>query len=212
MTYNIYILDDHPAVVEGITSLLQKDRYIIHSSTSLSGLINHLKSNRLDLLVLDYEVKDVQATDIIPQLRTLQQDLPILIYTMHSECWIMQMLVKAEVNGIVIKGDKLSDMEKAVQSIMEEQEKFFSPTALNSILSIMGSESAKRTLSYSPSPRELEIIELLSRGLTSEEISRKLNLSKNTIDTMRKNILLKSEAVNVSHLMRIAFMKGWIKA
>lgn len=124
----------------------------------------------------------------------------------------MQMLIKAEVNGIVTKGDKLEEVRKAAYRIMEEQEKYFSPTALNAVLSIMGDQSAKRSLTYNPSPRELEVIELLSNGLTSEEISQELNLSKNTIDTMRKNILLKSGAINVSHLMRIAFIKGWIKS
>ncbi len=212
VTYNLFILDDHPAVVEGVCSLLKKENYNIHCSTVLSDLINYLKNNHLDLLVLDYELRDIPAIEIVPKLRQQQPDLPILIYTMHSEFWIMQMLIKAEVNGIVTKGDKLEEVKKAAYRIMEEQEKYFSPTALNAVLSIMGDQSAKRSLTYNPSPRELEVIELLSNGLTSEEISQELNLSKNTIDTMRKNILLKSGAINVSHLMRIAFIKGWIKS
>lgn len=210
--YNLFILDDHPAIVEGVCFLLKKENYDIHCSTVLSDLINFLKNNRVDLLVLDYELKDTSAIEIVPKLRQQQPDLPILIYTMHAESWIIQMLIKAEVNGIVTKGDKLDELKKAACRIMEEQEKYFSPTALNAVLSIMGDQSAKRNLTYNPSPRELEVIELLSNGLTSEEISQELNLSKNTIDTMRKNILLKSGAINVSHLMRIAFIKGWIKS
>lgn len=210
--YNLFILDDHPAIVEGVCSLLKKENYNIHCSTVLSDLINFLKNNHVDLLVLDYELKDTSAIEIVPKLRQQQPDLPILIYTMHAESWIIQMLIKAEVNGIVTKGDKLDELKKAACRIMEEQEKYFSPTALNAVLSIMGDQSAKRNLTYNPSPRELEVIELLSNGLTSEEISQELNLSKNTIDTMRKNILLKSGAINVSHLMRIAFIKGWIKS
>lgn len=210
--YNIFILDDHPAIVEGVYFLLKKENYNIHCSTVLSDLINFLKNNHLDLLVLDYELRDASAIEIVPKLRQQQPDLPILIYTMHAESWIIQMLIKAEVNGIVTKGDKLEEVKKAACRIMEEQEKYFSPTALNAVLSIMGDQSAKRNLTYNPSPRELEVIELLSNGLTSEEISQELNLSKNTIDTMRKNILLKSGAINVSHLMRIAFIKGWIKS
>lgn len=210
--YNLFILDDHPAIVEGVCSLLKKENYDIHCSTVLSDLINFLKNNHVDLLVLDYELKDTSAIEIVPKLRQQQPDLPILIYTMHAESWIIQMLIKAEVNGIVTKGDKLDELKKAACRIMEEQEKYFSPTALNAVLSIMGDQSAKRNLTYNPSPRELEVIELLSNGLTSEEISQELNLSKNTIDTMRKNILLKSGAINVSHLMRIAFIKGWIKS
>lgn len=192
--------------------MLKKENYDIHCSTVLSDLINFLKNNHVDLLVLDYELKDTSAIEIVPKLRQQQPDLPILIYTMHAESWIIQMLIKAEVNGIVTKGDKLDELKKAACRIMEEQEKYFSPTALNAVLSIMGDQSAKRNLTYNPSPRELEVIELLSNGLTSEEISQELNLSKNTIDTMRKNILLKSGAINVSHLMRIAFIKGWIKS
>lgn len=210
--YNLFILDDHPAIVEGVCCLLKKENYDIHCSTVLSDLINFLKNNHVDLLVLDYELKDTSAIEIVPKLRQQQPDLPILIYTMHAESWIIQMLIKAEVNGIVTKGDKLDELKKAACRIMEEQEKYFSPTALNAVLSIMGDQSAKRNLTYNPSPRELEVIELLSNGLTSEEISQELNLSKNTIDTMRKNILLKSGAINVSHLMRIAFIKGWIKS
>lgn len=210
--YNLFILDDYPAIVEGVCFLLKKENYDIHCSTVLSDLINFLKNNHVDLLVLDYELKDTSAIEIVPKLRQQQPDLPILIYTMHAESWIIQMLIKAEVNGIVTKGDKLDELKKAACRIMEEQEKYFSPTALNAVLSIMGDQSAKRNLTYNPSPRELEVIELLSNGLTSEEISQELNLSKNTIDTMRKNILLKSGAINVSHLMRIAFIKGWIKS
>ena len=210
--YNLFILDDHPAIVEGVCFLLKKENYDIHCSTVLSDLINFLKNNHVDLLVLDYELKDTSAIEIVPKLRQQQPDLPILIYTMHAESWIIQMLIKAEVNGIVTKGDKLDELKKAACRIMEEQEKYFSPTALNAVLSIMGDQSAKRNLTYNPSPRELEVIELLSNGLTSEEISQELNLSKNTIDTTRKNILLKSGAINVSHLMRIAFIKGWIKS
>ena len=106
--------------------------------------------------------------------------------------------------------DKIEEIEKAIHNILHEGNKYYSPTALNVVLSIMGDHSTEKSITYTPSPRENEIIQMLSCGLTSDEIAHKLNLSKNTIDTMRKNILLKSGATNVSHLMRIAFLKGWI--
>jgi DNA-binding NarL/FixJ family response regulator len=112
--------------------------------------------------------------------------------------------------AIVTKNDKIEEIEKAIHNILHEGNKYYSPTALNVVLSIMGDHSTEKSITYTPSPRENEIIQMLSCGLTSDEIAHKLNLSKNTIDTMRKNILLKSGATNVSHLMRIAFLKGWI--
>ena len=118
-------------------------------------------------------------------------NIPQLIYTMHTEFWIIKLLIKAEVAGIVTKNDKIEEIEKAIHNILHEGNKYYSPTALNVVLSIMGDHSTEKSITYTPSPRENEIIQMLSCGLTSDEIAHKLNLSKNTIDTMRKNILLK---------------------
>lgn len=210
MLYQVFTLDDHTIVTKGIERELDEDFITITSFCCSSALNQRLSDEHIHLLILDYELKEGTALDIIPIARRLHPQLPIIIYTMHCEPWILSMLIKQEVNGIVIKGDKLDEISKAVRCVLLEQERYYSPTALNTIASIIGDQSAKRNISYTPSPRELEIINLLSHGLTSEELSLKTCLSKNTIDTIRKNILLKSGATNVSHLMRIAFIKGWI--
>lgn len=175
-----------------------------------SELYNYLNDHTPDLLIIDYEIQDKTALDVITYLQKKGVNIPQLIYTMHTEFWIIKLLIKAEVAGIVTKNDKIEEIEKAIHNILHEGNKYYSPTALNVVLSIMGDHSTEKSIVYTPSPRENEIIQMLSCGLTSDEIAHKLNLSKNTIDTMRKNILLKSGATNVSHLMRIAFLKGWI--
>lgn len=175
-----------------------------------SELYNYLNDYTPDLLIIDYEIQDKTALDVITYLQKKGMNIPQLIYTMHTEFWIIKLLIKAEVAGIVTKNDKIEEIEKAIHNILHEGNKYYSPTALNVVLSIMGDHSTEKSITYTPSPRENEIIQMLSCGLTSDEIAHKLNLSKNTIDTMRKNILLKSGATNVSHLMRIAFLKGWI--
>lgn len=208
---NLYILDDHPIITEGITQLLANNQqYQITTGHHYSELYNYLNHTTPDLLIIDYEIQDKTALDVIAYLQQKSLHFPILVYTMHTEFWIIKLLTKAEVSGIITKNDKIEEIEKAIKSILEENSKYYSPTALHIVLSIVGDQSAAKAINYTPSPRENEIIQMLSCGLTSDEIAHKLNLSKNTIDTMRKNILLKSGATNVSHLMRIAFLKGWI--
>lgn len=208
---SIYILDDHPIITEGITQLLANNQqYQITAGHHYSELYNYLNDHTPDLLIIDYEIQDKTALDVITYLQKKGMNIPQLIYTMHTEFWIIKLLIKAEVAGIVTKNDKIEETEKAIHNILHEGNKYYSPTALNVVLSIMGDHSTEKSITYTPSPRENEIIQMLSCGLTSDEIAHKLNLSKNTIDTMRKNILLKSGATNVSHLMRIAFLKGWI--
>ncbi|MCZ8372407.1 response regulator transcription factor [Phocaeicola acetigenes] len=207
----LYILDDHPVVAEGLAQLLATEKkYCITTGHHYSELYQYITHTIPDLLILDYELHDKTALDVLAYLRKKEIHIPVIVYTMHTEFWIIKLLIKGEVSGIVIKSDKTEEMSKAVSSILEEQKKFYSSSALNVVLSILGDHSAADSVSYTPSPRENEIINMLSRGLTSDEIAQELNLSKNTIDTMRKNILLKSGAINVSHLMRMAFIKGWI--
>lgn len=208
---SIYILDDHPIITEGIAQLLTNNQqYQITTGHHYSELYNYLNDHTPDLLIIDYEIQDKTALDVITYLQKKGLNIPQLIYTMHTEFWIIKLLIKAEVAGIVTKNDKIEEIKKAIHNILHEGNKYYSPTALNVVLSIMGDHSTEKSITYTPSPRENEIIQMLSCGLTSDEIAHKLNLSKNTIDTMRKNILLKSGATNVSHLMRIAFLKGWI--
>ena len=194
MKEHIYILDDHPMITEGTAQLLMTDeRYQVTIGKHYSELYNFIESNPISLLIIDYELQDKTALDLLPYLQKKIPQTPVLVYTMHTEFWIIKLLIK-----------------KAIESILLTKNKYYSPTALNIVLSLVGDHSATDSIAYTPSPREKEIINMLSCGYTSEEIAQKLNLSKSTIDTMRKNILLKSGAINVSHLMRLAFIKGWI--
>ena len=210
MKYNIFILDDHEAIVKGLEVELSSEIYTISTSSKLLDLTQVLKVDKFDLLILDYELDECLVIDILPTIRKEHPDLPIIIHTMHTESWIIALLIKCEINGLVVKGDKIEELKTAVHKVLIAHEKYYSTSALNTVLSIIGDKSSKRALVYHPSPKELEVINLLSIGDTSEEISEKLFLSKNTIDTMRRNILLKSGAANVSHLMRIAFLQGWV--
>lgn len=213
MRKNVFVLDDHEVILYALSELLNaayEDKLVITHSDKFSVLMKNLKSEDIHLIILDYEINEGTAIELIPLIRQCQKNVKILINTMHDESWIISLLIKQEVDGIVIKTDKIDHIEKAVNDILFNDQKYYSTSATNIMLSVLGDNSAKRLLSYTPSIREKEVIELLSLGLTSEEIAKKIFLSKNTIDAMRKNILLKSGALNVSHLMRIAFLKGWI--
>lgn len=209
----IYILDDHPIIAEGLAQLLAlDDKYQITIGKHYTELYNYIDDQPLSLLIIDYELQDKTVLELLPYLQKKIPQTPVLIYTMHTEFWIIKLLIKNAVAGIVTKNDNTIEVKKAIEAILSTKNKYYSPTALNVVLSLMGDHSVADSIVYTPSPREKEIINMLSCGYTSEEIAQKLNLSKSTIDTMRKNILLKSGAINVSHLMRLAFIKGWITA
>ncbi|MEG2086478.1 MAG: response regulator transcription factor [Clostridia bacterium] len=212
MEQKILLVDDHQAVLAGVKKELTKyynpGSIITHSN--IPELYLQLKSSPAKLLLLDYEVGKYNALEILDNIHKYQPNLPVLIYTMHTESWIILMLIKAQINGIVIKGDPIEDVLTATRTILEKNEKYYSKYIHNLLFSLKGDEYYSKSIEYHPSPREMQIITLISKGNTSEDISKKLFLSKNTVETLRKNIINKSEATNTANLIRIAFIKGWI--
>lgn len=144
---SIYILDDHPIITEGIAQLLANNQqYQITTGHHDSELYNYLNDHTPDLLIIDYEIQDKTALDVITYLQKKGMNIPQLIYTMHTEFWIIKLLIKAEVAGIVTKNDKIEEIEKAIHNILHEGNKYYSPTALNVVLSIMGDHSTENPL------------------------------------------------------------------
>ena len=115
---SIYILDDHPIITEGIAQLLANNQqYQITTGHHYSELYNYLNDHTPDLLIIDYEIQDKTALDVITYLQKKGVNIPQLIYTMHTEFWIIKLLIKAEVAGIVTKNDKIEEIEKAIKNI-----------------------------------------------------------------------------------------------
>lgn len=209
-SYKILILDDHPLIIEGIKHILPD--YDITACSNCSDIVLNVKNNNYNLIILDYELNGCTALDVIPVIRKNNDNIPIVVYTMHSEPWIISSLINLDINGVIIKDDPMNEIVDCIDKVIVKKQYYYSATAIKILLCINGNNNLKNELTYVPSPRELEIIILLSKGLTSEEISNNLNLAKTTVDTVRKNILLKSGAKNVSQLMRFAFINGWIKS
>lgn len=212
-SYRIILMDDHPAILQGVENELT--HHFPHAEfigvPSPGMLYQKLEEKGADLIYLDYEYNGGNALDVLPRIRAIRPGIPVIMYTMHDEPWIITMLIKAQVQGIVIKGESLDDIGKSARSVLLRNEKYYSQTIYRILLSQAGDQDARDRLVYRPSPRELEVINLLSLGYTSEKIADKLCLSKSTVESMRKNILSKSNASNVSHLIRMAFMQGWIQ-
>lgn len=177
MKEHIYILDDHPIIAEGLAKLLTlEEKYQITIGKHYSELYNYIDNQTPSLLIIDYELQDKTVLELLPYLHKKIPQTPVLIYTMHTEFWIIKQLIKKEVAGIVTKNDDTTEIKKAIDSILSTKNKYYSPTALNIVLSLIGDHSAMDSITYTPSPREKEIINMLSCGNTSEEIAQKLNL------------------------------------
>ena len=210
----VIIIDDHEllccGVREAIKDILRDvDIYVSMNRNQTLDLFQHTE---FDLAILDYEMPECSAQDLIADIKRNNEQCKILILTLHDESWIINSLIRQQVDGLVLKTDTLESFKEAVLSIVKMDKPYFCSAVLNILVAQAGHQKSKDSQKdrYTPTARELDIIRLLAEGNTSKDISEILLITKNTVDTIRKNIISKSGAKNISQMIRISVERGWL--
>lgn len=166
------------------------------------------------VVLLDLTMPEMNGLDTTRQLKKLFPYMKIIILSVHSEERHIVHMVGEGVNGYLVKNSELSEVVQAVQAV-HEKGFYFNESVLRAIHSGMANKHEK---SYNPnSPltvREKEILELICKEHTTQEIAEKLFLSVRTVDGHRNNLLEKTGARNTAGLVIYAlrhdlFKFGW---
>ncbi len=210
----VIIIDDHELMCCGVRVAIKDilgdvDIYVSMNRTQTLELFQQIV---FDFAILDYEMPECNALDLIVDIKENNDCCKILILTLHDESWIINSLIRQQVDGLVLKSDNLDIFKDAVLSIVEMDKPYFCAAVLDALVVQAGHQKSKNILKnrYTPTARELDIIKLLAEGNTSKDISEILSITKNTVDTIRKNIISKSGAKNISHMIRISVERGWL--
>lgn len=211
--YNILLVDDHDLILDGLRTMLAKanEFRVIGEANSGKEAVEKTSELRPDIVIMDIsmpEMSGIEATEII---KRKYQEVKIIALTQHeSTDYIMQML-KAGADGYLLKNCKRTELIEAIQTVLRN-EKYLGKN-VSSILA-EGLYQSQNTEPVIPenkiilTPREIEIIKLISTDISNKEIAEKLNISLRTVETHRRNIMLKLNVKNVVALVRYAVKHG----
>lgn len=200
-TFKILVVDDHPIVAEGIIALLsqQKEEGAECRKAICSEEMKRLMDKeKFDLCVIDLELPDINGFQLIEQLHRQAPECRILIYTMHEDSWVIAKLSTLHIHGAVSKNDDIGELPRAITAL-RNGEKYFGHAFLE--LNKHGAHASLPHVLSELSGREEEILACLSQGMSTEEISRSLFISANTVKTYRKRLMEKLNAKNVAELV-----------
>ncbi len=202
--FHILAVDDHPIVLEGILTILNQQESLTCSGISdISKLPSLLNRSRFDMYLLDLEYPQCDGIALIQQIRKVDPKGRILIYSMHDEPWVLAKLCNLNINGFVVKNAPTRQLVAAIDSIRNGQD-FFTPDIYEFIHKKDTLHIPHNGNIFDLSEREIEVLKYLAQGYSTEKIAEKLFLSKNTIQTYRKRLMIKLQAKNVAE----AIMKG----
>lgn len=206
----LIIIDDHPLVADGISTMLKGENYfeIIASARTGRQALNVLGEHpECDVILLDINLPDTDGLQLCEQIRQLYSSVKIIGLTSVNEAGIISQMIRKGANGYLLKDMEKEELIIAINKVLDGHV-HLSKGANDKILQQL------RELDINPdhvpmlTRREKEILTLLDKGLSSQEIAEKLSLSIYTIDTHRKNMLQKLNVHNTPALLKAASKLG----
>lgn len=203
MKYKILIVDDHLVVRIGVAMVLKEQfqNLIISNAENFFETITILKENFFDLIILDINIIGGKKSRMIDDLRAIQPNIKILIFSAHEEEQYGCRYILSGANGYL---NKLCSEEKLILTVTNilEKGKYIESEIINRIV-----EAALNKTPINPldilSKREFEIAELLIRGEGNLEIANRLSIQMSTVSTFKSRIFEKLKVGNIVELIDI---------
>jgi DNA-binding NarL/FixJ family response regulator len=210
----VFLVDDHHIVRSGLHLLLsaQPDLEIVGEASNGLDLLAQLPSTPADVVLLDVNMPGMDGPETARQLHTHYPSVRILALSMlDKESYIFQML-DAGAHGYLLKSSGVDEIITGVRTVAAGGQFLCTAAGLMALHKLRdgtrpeAAEPADKPGSLSR--RELEVLQLISQGLTTGEIADKLFLSKRTIETHRQNMMEKMQVKNTASLIKQAMAEG----
>lgn len=202
MKANIFIVDDHYMVIEGIRSLLQNEKDIewMGHAMNAASCLSFLKQQQPDIIFMDVSLPDMSGTELCKEVTQLYPLVLVLGLSTFNQQAIIRNMIDNGASGYVLKNATKKELLEAITVVLKGG-KFFSEEASRSLKDV----HAQQPLI---SRREKEVLRLIAEGLTNTEISEKLFISIPTVNTHRKSLLEKFGVKNTATLIGKAIKSG----
>ena len=200
----ILIVDDHPVVRAGLTSMLgtQPGLQVIGSASSGEEAIEMLKLQSLDLLLLDLRMPSMNGIDTLLAIKSLGIPTRVIVLTNFETDEDIYRAVHAGAEGYLLKNTSQSEMVEAIRAV-HSGKRYIPPH--------IASRLTERMMRSDLTTREHEVLTMLAKGLTNKQIGRVLKISSNTVRNHVNSIIDKLEVSDRTEAATTAIQRGIIE-
>lgn len=210
MKHNIILADDHKLFLEGLTRLItqEKDLHVLYYAHNGKLVMNYLDQHpeeQVDLVITDISMPDMDGITLNNYIKEKRPEISTLVVSMHTDSNMIDTLIQDHVDGFLSKNADSEELMEAVKTILKGGKYFSEAVKQEYLKSVFNKE--KETLEMLTS-REKDVLKLIAEEYTTQEIADKLFLSKHTIESYRKTLILKLKVRNLAGLTRYAVKLG----
>ena len=200
---SVHIADDHKILIEGIIAVINTDEFIEVEGYSLTGkqVIEWIKSNSADILILDINMPEYDGIEVLKFFKQKKITQKVIILSSYDDVKLVQEMINLGANGFLSKDSAGLHIIEAIHAVYKGDQ-YFSDAIKNNLLKLYTGKNVKSgvrpesTILNSLTPREVEVLKLITNEHSSTEIAGILNISQSTVDTYRKSLLKKTNVKN----------------
>ncbi len=203
----VLLVDDHKIVRDGIKLMLEPQAGIdVVAEAEDGAAVNKvLENTTVDVIVMDINMPGMNGIKTTQMVKDEHPDIKVLALTMSSDDSHIRQMVQAGASGYIMKSAGRDELTNAIHDVMAGKH-YFSDQATQSIMMDLVKNKGK---SSAPDPihiteRELEVLQMIVKEHTNQEIAEKLYISPRTVDAHRRNLLQKTGARNTAGLVKFS--------
>jgi DNA-binding NarL/FixJ family response regulator len=209
----LFLVDDHRLIRDGIRALLAATPglRVVGDANNGQDLLDQLPEVPADVVLMDLNMPVLDGFATLPLLRQRYPEIRVLILSMLAHERYVGQALDAGAAGYILKNADQTEIVTAIRTVAIGKRFLCSDIGLLMLQKVLHPETTadtkkKDTLSY----RELEVLHLISEGLTNNDMAEKLFVSRRTIETHRQNILEKTQTKNTVALIKYAVEQGLV--
>lgn len=204
---SVFLVDDHPLVRESLTNLInqQPDMSVCGEAGSAAEAIRGVVARKPRIVIMDISLKETSGLELLKAVRINEPRTDIIVLSMHDEKLYAERCIRGGARGYVMKGESTKRIIAAIRAVLsgnicisEEMNAVFAKKQIG--FRFTPSASPLETLS----DRELEVFNLLGRGLETRQVAGTLNISIKTVHAYCARIKQKLQVSTATELLREA--------
>jgi two-component system nitrate/nitrite response regulator NarL len=198
----IFIVDDHQMIIDGINLMLEgrPEFVVVGESTKPLEVLEMPDLAKADILITDIGMPDMSGVELTRAVKNKFPNINVLALSMFVDSAVVTEMIDAGISGYVIKNTGKKELIEALTKVGQGHKYFAQELTMELMKSYKrGQEESKLT------DREIEIIRMIEKDMTTRDIAETLFISERTVETHRKNILHKTNTQTVVGLLKYAY-------
>lgn len=199
-------VDDHLIFQQGLKAIITDEKIatVIGEASNGKDFIELLSLLKPDLVLMDIDMPQMNGMEATRKALEIMPDIKIIVLTMFGDEDYYYKMIDLGVKGFILKSTGINEIEKAIHDVMAGESYFSNELLRKIILNFSRRKEEKSTEHKDFTAREMEVLEHICQGYTTEEIGEKLNISPKTVKTHKSSLLEKTDCKNMPSLILFA--------